>query len=185
MIRGWHIAIVVVIFGLVALFYQGLWGDPRALPTVLIGTPAPAFTGPELYSGDAISLEKFRGKVVVINFWASWCQECKLEHENLLKISERFGKNPNFVMIGINYQDRLEDAKEYLRIRGSNFQNLRDLKGSISIDYGVYGVPETFIFDQQGIIRYKQVGPIIDAAYDRVTDRIIQPLLDGQPPQTS
>jgi cytochrome c biogenesis protein CcmG/thiol:disulfide interchange protein DsbE len=185
MIRGWHIALVMGVFGLVALFYQGLWGDPRAIPTVLIGTPAPPFAGPELHSGDTISLDSFRGKVVVINFWASWCQECKVEHENLLRLNEQFSKNPNFVMLGINYQDRQEDAKEYLRVRGSNFRNVRDLKGAIAIDYGVYGVPETFVFDQQGIIRYKLVGPIIDANYTTLTEGVIQPLLSGQPPQSS
>lgn len=184
-IRGWHIALVIGVVGLLALFYQGLWGDPRALPTVLIGTPAPSFVGPELHSGEMISLASFRGKVVVINFWASWCEECKLEHENLLKINERFSKNPGFVMLGINFQDQEEDAKEYLRIRDSNFKHIRDLKGTISIDYGVYGVPETFVFDQQGIIRYKQVGPIIEPAYTKLTDQIIQPLLQGQPLQAS
>lgn len=184
-IRGWHIALVIVVLGLLTLFYQGLWGDPRALPTVLIGTPAPPFAGPELNSGEMISLASFRGKVVVINFWASWCQECKLEHENLLKINEHFNKNTNFVMLGINYQDQEEDAKEYLRIHGSNFKHVRDMKGTISIDYGVYGVPETFVFDQQGIIRYKQVGPIIEPAYTKLTDQIIQPLLQRQPLQAS
>ncbi|HXC61406.1 MAG TPA: redoxin domain-containing protein [Nitrospiria bacterium] len=184
-IRGWHITLVIGVFGLLALFYQGLWGDPRALPTVLIGTPAPAFVGPELYSGEPISLAGFHGKVVVINFWASWCEECKLEHANLLKIYERFSKNPNFVMLGIDYQDREDDAKEYLRIRGSNFKHIRDLKGTIAIDYGVYGVPETFVFDPQGIIRHKQVGPILGPTYDKLTDQIIQPLLQGQPLQTS
>ena len=185
MIQGWHIPLVIGVLGLLTLFYQGLWGDPRALPTVLIGAPAPPFVGPELNSGEMISLASFHGKVVVINFWASWCQECKLEHKNLLAINERFGKHPNFVMLGINYQDQEQDAKEYLRVHGSNFKHVRDLKGTISIDYGVYGVPETFVFDQQGIIRYKQVGPIIGHAYTQLTDKIIQPLLDGQTPQTS
>ncbi len=184
-IRGWHIALVIGVFALLALFYQGLWGDPRALPTVLIGTTAPSFVGPELNSGEMISLASFRGKVVVINFWASWCQECILEQENLLAINERFGKDPNFVMLGINYQDQEENAKKYLETYGSNFKHIRDLKGTVSIDYGVYGVPETFVFDQQGIIRYKQVGPLIGPAYTKLTDQIIQPLLQGQPLQTS
>jgi cytochrome c biogenesis protein CcmG/thiol:disulfide interchange protein DsbE len=184
-VRAWHIALIVGVVGLLGLFYEGLWGDPHALPTVLIGTPAPPFTGPELMSGEMTSLANFHGKVIVINFWASWCQECKLEHENLLEINKRFGKNPNFVMLGINFQDQEEDAKRYLEVRGSNFKNIRDLKGTISIDYGVYGVPETFVFDQQGIIRYKQIGPIIGPAYTQLTDKVIQPLLEGQPPQTS
>ena len=184
-VRIWHVALIVGVLGLLALFYEGLWDDPHALPTVLIGTPAPPFTGPDLANGELTSLAGFHGKVIVINFWASWCQECKLEHENLLEINRRFGKNPNFVLLGINFQDQPEDAKKYLEIRGSNFRNIRDMTGTISIDYGVYGVPETFVFDQQGIIRYKQIGPIIGPAYTQMTDQVIQPLLDGQTPQTS
>ena len=185
MIRGWHITLVLGVVGLLTLFYEGLWGDPKALPTVLIGTPAPVFAGPEVHSGELISSNRFQGKVIVINFWASWCQECKLEHKNLLEINERFSKNPNFVMLGINYQDNEKDALKYLEVYGSNFQHVRDLKGAIAIDYGVYGVPETFVFDQQGIIRYKQIGPIIGPAYPHLTDKIIQPLLNGQTPQSS
>lgn len=184
-IRGWHIALVIGVVGLLTLFYQGLWGDPRALPTVLIGTPAPSFVGPELNSGEMISLASFRGKVVVINFWASWCQECILEHENLQAINEQFGENPNFVMLGIDYQDTEENAKKYLELYGSNFKHIRDVEGTIAIDYGVYGVPETFVFDQQGIIRYKYIGPLIGPAYTKLMDQIIQPLLEGQPRQAS
>jgi len=183
MIRAWHIALLLGVVGLLTLFYKGLWGDPRAIPTVLVGTPAPTFSGPEVNTGEIISLNHFSGKVVVMNFWASWCFECQQEHENLLAINRRFGSDPNFVMLGINYQDREEDARNYLKVYGNNFNHVRDLKGTISIDFGVYGVPETFVLDQQGIIRYKQVGPIIGPVYTHLTEKLIQPLLQGPLPQ--
>jgi cytochrome c biogenesis protein CcmG/thiol:disulfide interchange protein DsbE len=185
MIRVWHIALVLGVVGLVTLFYKGLWGDPRSIPTVLVGTPAPLFSGPEVSTGETISPSQYQGKVVMINFWASWCLECRLEHENLLAIQKRFGDNPNFVMLGINYQDDVKDAQKYLETYGSNFIHVRDLRGTISIDYGVYGVPETFVFDQEGVIRFKYVGPIVGPVYSHVVEKIIQPLLEKQRPAIS
>ena len=184
MSRVWQIALVAVVLGLLTLFYQGLWGDPRLIPTVLIGTPAPSFQGPDVVSGEPLSFDQFRGKVVVINFWASWCQECKLEHENLLKINERFKSHPDFVMLGIDYQDNATDAQKYLRTYGTSFQHIRDIKGTLAIDYGIYGVPETFVIDRQGIIRYKWIGPITGAAYTNLTDKVLVPLLRGSAAST-
>ncbi len=179
--RAWQVALVVGVLGLLTLFYKGLWGNPAFIPSVLVGTAAPDFTGPELYKGRQVSLNDFSGKVVVVNFWASWCLECKQEHPSLLALADRFGKDPKFVMIGVNYQDREEDAKKYLEEHGDAFIHIRDPKGTISIDYGVYGIPETFIIDQQGIIRHKLIGPIIGDVYTNIADRIIQPLLEGKP----
>jgi cytochrome c biogenesis protein CcmG, thiol:disulfide interchange protein DsbE len=181
MIKGWHFALVAGVVGLLALFYQGLWGDPKAIPTVLVGTSAQNFVGPDLYTGEEISLDQFQGKVVVLNFWASWCYECRIEHENLLAIQERFGNHPDFVMLGVDFQDQQKDALKYLEVYGSNFNHVRDVKGTISIDYGVYGVPETFVLDQQGIIRFKHIGPIMGPVYTYVMNSIIEPLLQGQP----
>jgi len=176
----WHLILVIAVVGLLALFYKGLWGDPRSIPTVLIGTQAATVSGPEVRTGEILSTSRFQGKVIMINFWASWCLECRTEHENLMALNRRFSPNPDFVMLGINYQDRLEDAQKYLQEYGSNFDHVRDLKGTISIDYGVYGVPETFVIDRQGIIRYKYVGPLVGPAYTHLTDDILQPLLEGR-----
>lgn len=180
MIKGWHIVLVTAVSALLFLFYLGLWGDPKAIPTVLIGTPAPHFSAPDLATGKVVSLDHFQGKVVVLNFWASWCQECRLEHENLQAIQRQFGHDPNFVMLGIDYQDQVANAKQYLEVFGSNFNHLRDPNGVISIDYGVYGVPETFVFDQSGIIRHKIIGPVMEEKYTYLVDRVIRPLLQGQ-----
>jgi len=184
-LRGWHVVVVATLVGLFLLFYQGLWGDPSAIPTVLIGTPAPTFAGPNVVSGETIDLSQYRGKVVMINFWASWCQECRVEHRNLLALYNQFRTNPDFVLLGINYQDKLEDARQYLGVYGSPFQQVRDVKGTISIDYGVYGVPETFIIDKQGVIRHKQVGPIVGTAYSLLTERVLPTLLEGAGPNAS
>jgi cytochrome c biogenesis protein CcmG/thiol:disulfide interchange protein DsbE len=179
MTRGWQLTLVVVLLGLFALFYQGLWGNPRYIPTILIGTPAPAFAAPAVGGNDTLSLDQFKGKVVFLNFWASWCLECKLEHNNLLALNEQFRRDPNFVMLGVNYQDKEPDALAYLQTYGSTFQHVRDLKGAIAFDYGVYGVPETFVIDQQGVIRCKTIGPIVGPVYDNYTQRVLPALLSG------
>jgi len=180
-LRGWHLALIATLIALFLLFYKGLWGDPRAIPTVLIGTAAPTFAGPAVVDGATIDLAQYRGKVIMLNFWASWCQECRVEHENLLALYKQFRDNPDFVLMGVNYQDKLEDARHYLDVYGSPFQQVRDYKGTISIDYGVYGVPETFIIDKQGVIRHKQVGPIVGPTYSLLTERILPSLLQAAP----
>ncbi|WP_454063269.1 TlpA family protein disulfide reductase [Candidatus Nitrospira salsa] len=179
MSRGLQLSLIIGLLGLFALFYQGLWGDPRSIPTVLIGTEAPTFTGPDVESGKAISLEQYKGKVVLLNFWASWCYECKVEHKDILRLHQQFKDHPDFVMLGINYQDELPDAKKYLKTYGSTFQHVRDIKGTLAIDYGVYGVPETFVIDQQGVIRHKWVGPIVGQVYTNLTENVISPLLNN------
>ncbi len=179
MTRFWQIALVAGLLGLFVLFYQGLWGNPRYIPTVLIGTPAPNFSAPALGADGTLSLEQFRGKVVLLNFWASWCQECRLEHSNLLALNEQFGRDPNFVMLGVNYQDKEDDALDYLKTFGSNFAHVRDAKSTVSFDFGVYGVPETFVIDQQGVIRCKTIGPIIGPVYANYTQRVLPTLLQG------
>jgi len=178
-IRGWQIALLAGILGLIILFYKGLWGNPNFIPPVIVGTPAPEITAPDLYQPKEVSLSQFRGKVVVLNFWASWCLECKLEHQNLLAIKKRYADNPNFVMLGVNYQDKEDLARQYLQEHGNNFEHVRDVKGRISIDYGVYGVPETFVIDQNGVIRHKQIGPIVGETYTYLVEGLIEPLLNG------
>lgn len=176
-ISAWHIFLLLGLFGLFFIFYQGLWGDPSALPPVIIEEPASDFTAPELYEKKEITLSDQLGKVVVLNFWASWCQECKLEHKFLLALTKHYENNPDFVMYGVNYQDKDHLAKAYLKQYGNNFEHVVDLKGKISIDYGVYGVPETFVIDKKGVIRHKHIGPILNDAYSKIIKDTIDPLL--------
>ena len=178
-IRSWHFFLIVGILGLLALFYRGLWGNPSYIPPVIINTPAPNFVAKEMFDGSEMALHDLKGKVVVLNFWASWCQECKVEHPFLLALNKRFRQNPDFVMIGVNYQDKEALALKYLQEHGNNFQHIRDATGTISIDYGIYGVPETFIIDPSGVIRYKTIGPLVGANYTHVVEKVIEPLLSG------
>jgi cytochrome c biogenesis protein CcmG/thiol:disulfide interchange protein DsbE len=112
-----------------------------------------------------------------LNFWSSWCQECKLEHSSLQALNQQYGQDPHFVLLGVDYQDKEDLAKEYLQQYGNNFQHIVDTRGRISIDYGVYGVPETFVIDQNGVIRHKEIGPLVGEAYSNFTRNIIEPLL--------
>jgi len=184
MTRTTQITILVVLLGLLALFYQGLWGDPRHIPPVLVGTQAPIFEGPDVESGEPLSSKQFKGKVILVNFWASWCQECKVEHHNLLRLYEEFKDHPEFVMLGINYQDEVPLARAYLKQYGSSFPHVRDVKGALAIDFGVYGVPETFVIDKEGVIRHKWIGPIVGDVYTNLTKNILTPLLNGTGPAT-
>jgi cytochrome c biogenesis protein CcmG/thiol:disulfide interchange protein DsbE len=179
-IKAWQIFLPFAILTLVIVFYHGLYGNPSYIPPVIINTPASDFSAPELYEGKTIRLSDYKGKVVVLNFWASWCKECALEHPSLLEIVERYKSNPDFVMLGVNYQDKENLAKEYLRQHGNNFTHVRDFSGKVSIDYGIYGVPETFVIDQKGMIRHKSIGPIIGNTYTNLTEKIIEPLLKGE-----
>ena len=178
--KGWHVATIIVVLGVIGLFYAGLGRDPRSIPSVLVGTEAPSFTGPDVQTGETLSLDAYKGKVIVLNFWASWCQECRLEHQNLLSLNGQFRNYPDFVMLGIDYQDQPRDAIDFLNAFGSTYPHVRDVKGTIAIDYGVYGVPETFVIDKHGIIRFKYVGPVIGPVYSHITDQIIRPLLEGK-----
>lgn len=179
MTRLWKIVLAVVLLGLFVLFYQGLWGNPRYIPTVLKGTPARVFSAPVLGSNETLSLDQLKGKVVLLNFWASWCQECRLEHNNLLALNDQFSRDPGFVMLGVNYQDKEDDALDYIKTFGTNFAHVRDVKSAIAFDYGVYGVPETFVIDQQGVIRCKTIGPIMGPVYANYTQQILPALLKG------
>lgn len=180
-IRLWHVILSVTVVGLVALFYKGLWGNPSFIPPVTVNTVAPGFTAPSLHEARQISLTEHQGKVVVLNFWASWCLECKVEHASLLAMVKRYEDNDKFIMIGVNYQDELTAARAYLEEHGNNFHHVQDVDGRIAIDYGVYGVPETFVIDQKGIIRHKEMGPMVGGRYAYVIEKVIEPLLMEKP----
>ncbi len=178
--KTWQVVLPLLIVCLVVVFYHGLYGNPSYIPPVIINTPAPDFAAPELYEGKEMRLSDHKGKVVVLNFWASWCRECALEHSSLLEVNRRYENDPQFVMIGVNYQDKENLAKEYLEKHGNNFKHVRDYAGKVSIDYGIYGVPETFVIDKEGMIRHKSIGPIIGESYTHLIDKVIEPLLRGE-----
>jgi len=151
--------IVVAIAGpLLAILAYGFTRDPREIPSPLIGRPATPFTL-TLFDGRRLSLEELRGKVVFLNFWASWCPPCRAEARTLEAAWQKY-KDRDVVFLGIDIQDTEEDARAFLREFGITYPNGRDASGKIAIDYGVWGIPETFIMDRQGRITYKHVGGI-------------------------
>ena len=147
------------LFLVLAVFLAiGLTRDPHELKSVLINKPAPTFRLPQLKaSGKTISNEDMRGKVWLLNVWASWCVACREEHPWLIKYAQS-GVVPIY---GLNYKDRREDAIAWLEELGDPYTvSAVDLDGRVGIDYGVYGAPETYVIDQDGMIRLKHVGPI-------------------------
>lgn len=145
---------------LVAFLAIGLGHDPRTVPSPLINKPAPDFQLAQLHDPSrTFSAAEMRGKVWLLNVWASWCISCRHEHPVLLALS-RSGEVPIY---GLNYKDKREDALRWLQeFRDPYVLSAVDSDGRVGIDYGVYGVPETYLIDRDGIIRFKQIGPVTD-----------------------
>jgi cytochrome c biogenesis protein CcmG/thiol:disulfide interchange protein DsbE len=149
---------LVIFLVLAGFLYVGLGLDPHEVPSPLIDKPAPAFTLPELHNPKKqFSMQEMKGKVWLLNVWSSWCVSCKEEHPILLDLAQQ-----NIVPIyGLDYKDKREDAEAWLNQAGNPYTlNVMDSDGRVGINYGVYGVPETYVIDKQGIIRYKQIGPV-------------------------
>jgi cytochrome c biogenesis protein CcmG/thiol:disulfide interchange protein DsbE len=140
------------------LLAYGFSTDPRAVPSVLTGKPAPDFTL-TLFDGQTVRLADFRGKVIFLNFWASWCPPCRAEARLLEEAWQRY-KRQDVVFLGVDIQDTEEAGREFLREFGVTYMNGRDPKNRISIDYGVYGIPETYFIDREGRITHKHVGAL-------------------------
>ncbi len=136
----------------------GLRLNPREIPSPFIGKQAPVFKLTQLNEpGKTISPQDMAGQVWLLNVWASWCVSCRLEHPVLMDLA-RQGVVP---IIGLNYKDKREDGTGWLRQFGNPYQmSASDLDGRVGIDYGVYGVPETFVIDKRGVIRMKHTGPV-------------------------
>jgi cytochrome c biogenesis protein CcmG, thiol:disulfide interchange protein DsbE len=145
----------VILVGFLAV---GLNRDPHEVPSPLIGKPAPAFELSQL--GDpkkSFSPESMKGQPWILNVWASWCVACREEHPVLVEL----GKLQVVPVIGLDYKDRREDAEAMLARQGNPYLlSAFDVNGRVGIDYGVYGVPETYVIDKAGVIRFKQIGPI-------------------------
>lgn len=164
--------IPLALFGVLAWFlFAGLSLNPREVPSPLIGKPAPAFSLPRLDDpARSVGRTDLLGRVWVLNVWASWCAPCRQEHPLVVDFARR-SKVP---VVGLNYKDRPGDASAWLARLGNPYlMNLIDFDGKVGIDFGVYGVPETFVIDAQGVIRFKHVGPLTEAT---LRERI-EPLL--------
>ena len=161
MTRFWIIVPLVLVFLVVALFVIlaiGLGRDPHEIPSPLINKPAPAFQLAQLNDpSKTFSAEQMKGKVWVLNVWASWCFSCREEHPYLLQ----YAKSGAVPIYGLNSKDKREDALGWLAELGDPYVlSVSDLDGRVGIDYGVYGAPETYLIDRDGLIRFKYVGPV-------------------------
>lgn len=157
---AWIAAVAVAVPLLLTLIF-GLQRDPRAIPSPLVNREAPDFLLP-LFDGGTLGTAALRGKVVVVNFWASWCfPACYEEAPHLQRIWEQY-RDRGVIVVGVNIQDQDTPAREFLARFGQTFPNGMDSTGKISIDYGVYGVPETFVIDRKGRIAYKYAGAVTE-----------------------
>ena len=156
---------------LVVFLAIGLKLDPREVPSPLVGKPAPAFALPQLHKPEASFAPKdMQGKVWLLNVWASWCVSCRQEHPILVELA----KSGIVPIYGLNYKDQRADALKWLQQFGDPYAlSIVDAEGRVGIDYGVYGVPETYLIDKAGVIRFKQIGPVTQD----VLEKTILPLV--------
>lgn len=153
--------IIGLMFGIVVVvgfFAWGLGRDATFIPSPLVNQEAPALEY-TLFSGEPFSLVEHRGHPVVVNFWASWCTACK-EEAPVLEAGWRAFRSEGAVFAGVNIQDKREDALAFIREHGKTYPNGPDPEGKITIDFGVYAVPETFFIDRSGRIAHKHFGPL-------------------------
>ena len=150
----------------------GLKLDPHEVPSPLINKPAPAFTLPQLHEPQkTFSPADMKGKVWLLNVWASWCVSCRQEHVYLTE----FARNGSMNLMGLNYKDEPAAAMQWLERLGNPYKiSISDTDGMAGLDWGVYGVPETFIIDKKGIVRHKQTGPVDPT----ILQTIIIPLIE-------
>lgn len=160
-----------VFAGMVLLFVFGLHNDPKLVPSPFIDKPLPVFTLPALRDGSApLASDIMKGEVALLNVWATWCLPCRQEHPLLVDLAG----SSNVKIYGLNYKDVRADAIAWLEKLGDPYQQVFfDEQGDTGIDLGVYGVPETFVLDAQGIVRYKHIGPL---SADTLRD-VIQPII--------
>jgi len=167
---------LLIVFAIFAVFFKMMGGDrnPKEIKSVLIDKPAPAFSLPALAEGGAAITEADlkTGKPILVNFFASWCVPCRAEHDNLMKLADEL----NIPIIGIAYKDDPKRSLAFLDELGTPFtKTAQDRDGRVGIDWGVTGVPETFLIDGDGIIRYRHWGPIVG---DSMEKRLLPQLRD-------
>lgn len=168
--------IPLVIFAVLAvLFWRGLSIDPTAMPSALIDKPVPEFSLPALHNEAGAESSKpltdamFKGQVSLLNVWATWCVSCRVEHPFLVALAEQ-----GVPIIGVNYKDESVAARQWLQDLGNPYKsNIVDADGYLGLDLGVFGAPETYVVDAEGVIRYKHVG-VVD---ERVWQETLQPIV--------
>jgi cytochrome c biogenesis protein CcmG/thiol:disulfide interchange protein DsbE len=152
------VAVLAPVLGLVGLLAYGFRTDPREIPSPLLGRPAAPFSLAP-FDGGRFDLAEQRDRVVVVNFWASWCVPCR-EEAPVLEAAWQAHRNRGVVIVGVNVQDSEPAARTFIETFGLTFPNGPDPGGRIAIEYGVYGIPETFVIGRDGRIAYKHVGVV-------------------------
>ncbi|MGC5700307.1 DsbE family thiol:disulfide interchange protein [Pseudomonas sp. NFXW11] len=177
--RRWIMMLPLAVFLVVAVFlYRGLYLDPAELPSAMIGKPFPEFSLAAVEGKSLLTRADLLGKPALVNVWGTWCISCRVEHPVLNKLAEK-----GVVIYGINYKDVNEDARKWLAEFHNPYQlNIRDEEGSLGLNLGVYGAPETFFIDAKGIIRDKYVGVIDEVVWREQLAAKYQALVDEAKP---
>jgi cytochrome c biogenesis protein CcmG/thiol:disulfide interchange protein DsbE len=148
---------LIIFFALYVLFKTRLTKDPYLLPSMLIGKEIPSFEIRCLNKEEKLTDKQFKGHITLLNVWASWCPGCQIEHPILMDLA----KSGDVHVYGLNYKDKPQDANLFLENRGNPYQEIiDDPKGKLSLQFGVYGTPESFLIDEKGIVRYRYAGPL-------------------------
>lgn len=178
---GRYLVPLIVFIVVAGFLFVGLGLNPREVPSPFINKPAPEFTLQKLHEPETtFSSKEMLGKVWILNVWASWCVACRSEHPLLVQL----GRSKLVPLYGLNYKDVPSEAKNWLRQLGDAYEaSLIDYEGKVGIDYGVYGVPETFVIDKQGIIRHKVIGPVTPTSLDGCVLPLVKKLQEA-PAQT-
>ena len=173
---GSFTAVMVLIAALTGLFIYGFFVKPRVVKSPLVHKPALDFSLTEMNTGEQATLVSLRGTPFLLNFWASWCVACKEEAHLLEAAYQKWGQDPKkFRVIGVAIQDTPKAAKAFAKRFGKTyFLALDDEAGDLSLNYGLYGVPETFFIDAKGIIRYKQIGPVTPEVLQEWIPKLMQ-----------
>lgn len=171
--------IPLILFAVLALFLlRGLELDPREMPSALIDRPLPEFTLPSLEGDTLVNRDAVIGEVALFNVWATWCVSCRVEHPYLNQLTQQ-----GVPIYGVNYKDEDQDALRWLQELGNPYRlNIVDADGSLGLDLGVYGAPETYLVDAGGVIRYRHVGVVDERVWRDILQPLYQELLEGRVP---
>ncbi len=175
--KQWVYLLPLVLFiALAIVLWQGLSNDSRLLPAAMLNQPFPEFALPSLASSSQIITTKDLPKqIILVNVWATWCSSCLQEHPFLVELAKQ-----GVVIIGLNYKDKRADALAWLKQLGNPYQlEIFDAKGSLGLDLGVYGAPETYLLDQHGVIQYRHVGVLTPDVWRQRLIPIIEVLKNG------
>jgi len=153
----------LIIFAvLTAFLMRGLKLDPNAMPSALLDKPWPAFSLPTLETGATVNEKNLAGQKALVNVWATWCVTCRVEHPFLMQLSSE-----GVTIFSINYKDKQDDAQKWLKEKGNPYRfSIADSDGKLGIDLGVFGAPETYFINAQGVIRYKYIGDLNERVWN-------------------